>query len=182
MSSSLPDSSTPGSSGLSSRGRSWSHFQFPLPQEGSVPMDNSSQDNSSQDATSPLNNMQNPAQSPMQVDQQTIGDLFATLSTQSFNYPVQGMYQPPVDAMGRPMGWPLGPQEMPGLVNCGNYPGWNQYAALTGQSHVSSSLRDAQKASNGAYNSHVLQAAIKVLSFLINSRLWRLLFRRINHV
>lgn len=131
MSSSLPDSSTPGSSGQSSRGRSWSHFQFPSPTEGSVPMDTSSHDTSS-----PLDNTRN--------DQQAIGDLFATLSTQPFNYPVQGMYQPPVDAMGRPMGWPLGHQEMPGLMNCGNYPGWNQYAALAGQPHVSFLFCDAK--------------------------------------
>lgn len=47
-----------------------------------------------------------------------------------------GMYQPPVDAMGRPMGWPLAPQEMPGIMNCGNYPGWNGYAAFAGQPHM----------------------------------------------
>ncbi len=124
MSSSTPDLSTPGSSGISSRGRSWSHFQFPSPEEGPV----SSMDTTSQGA---LDNTE------IRVDQQAIGDLFATLTTQPFNCPVQGMYQPPVDAMGRPMGWPLAPQEMPGLMNCGNYPGWNGYAAFAGQPHVS---------------------------------------------
>lgn len=70
-----------------------------------------------------------------------------------------GMYQPPVDAMGRPMGWPLGPQEMPGLVNCGNYPGWNQYAALTGQSHMNPDI--FARGINGLRNNKTATPGIK---------------------
>ena len=43
------------------------------------------------------------------VNPNAFGDFFANLSSQAVNFPVQGMYQPPADAMGRPMGWPLGP-------------------------------------------------------------------------
>ena len=52
------------------------------------------------------------------VNPNSFGDFFANLSNQAVNFPVQGMYQPPADAMGRPMGWPLGPHpDLPVSLN-----------------------------------------------------------------
>lgn len=103
MQSSSESSSTPSSSSIQTpRGSNKPYFQFPAVAANEIfKMETDSQESENPMPDSGgLNEIVNP---------NAFGDFFANLSNQAVNFPVQGMYQPPADAMGRPMGWPLGP-------------------------------------------------------------------------